>query len=69
MIIYKKDTGQIIAKVADDQKLDTLYTHYPKEFKQNLGELRCENIPLDLQIDLQNYKVENGRLIRKEESD
>ena len=65
MIIYRKDTGQIIAKVADDQKLDTLYTHYPKEFKQNLGELRCENIPLDLQ----NYKVENGRLIRKEESD
>lgn len=64
MIIYEKDTGTIVANLPNDQNYRTFFCHYPQEFVDSLAEL---DIELHVDINLQQYKVVEGKLIQRDE--
>lgn len=61
MIVYDKNTGDVIRSMPDDQDILTFFFHYPQEFKDNLASIMIENVPRDLK----NYRVINAELIQK----
>lgn len=61
MIIYNKNTGDIIANIPDSQDFMLCFRHYPKEFKESLASLDIANPPRNLK----NYKVINEQLLRR----
>lgn len=63
MIIYNKNTGEILAKIPDCQNMLTYFFHYSQEFKDNLASVKIDNPPKRLK----NYKVVNGILVSKSE--
>ena len=58
MIVYNKNTGEIIAKIPNDQDINVTYANYSDEFRQSLGTLEIEV------SDISRYKVENGELVK-----
>ena len=61
MIVYDKNTGDIIANIPDSQDFILYFRHYPEEFKENLASLHIAYPPRDLK----NYKVVNEQLLRR----
>lgn len=62
MIIYNKLTGKIEANIPETQDFDMFIEHYPEDEKANLTTIVIENPP----IDLENYKIENGVMVKRE---
>lgn len=61
MIVYKKDTGEIIEVIQDDQDIDCYYANYSAEFKENLGALHLSDCPRSLD----SYKIVDNILVER----
>lgn len=59
LIVYNKQTGEIIAKTEVYQDVNVLFKNYPKEYRDSLDSIIVDNPP----INLRHYKVSNGQLI------
>lgn len=62
MIIYDITSGEIIAKVSDDQTIDGIFYHYPKEFKDKLNGISLEP---GTSINLREYRIIKNELVKK----
>lgn len=61
LVVFKKDTGEIIEAIPDDQDVEVYYKLYPEEFRNNLGYIHV-NVPPKI---LDNYKVMNNELVER----
>ena len=61
LVVFKKDTGEIIEAIQDDQDVEVYYKFYPEEFRNNLGYIHVDELPKILD----NYKVMNNELVKR----
>lgn len=66
MIVYNKYTGEIIAKIPNDQDINVTYANYSDEFRESLKILKDDGLKLD---DLTSYKVVDGKLIKRSDEE
>ena len=67
LIIYRKIDGRVMACFSDEsQTLDTLYPSQDS-FKSKMGSIKLDSH--DVQLDMHNYKIIDGKLIREVETE
>jgi len=60
LIVYNKQTGEIIAKTEVYQDVNVSFKDYPKEYRDNLDSIIVDNPPVNLRY----YAVIDGKLVR-----
>jgi hypothetical protein len=62
-IVYDISTGSIDRVISESQDIKIYYQHYPYDFVKNLDYIIIDDVPKRLI----NYKVIDGKLIKREE--
>lgn len=65
MIVYKRDTGDILRVLPKELDIQTFYYHFPQEFKDNLATLDIDNYPRPLW----QYKVVDNKLVKRSDEE
>lgn len=63
LIVYSKQTGEIIAKTEVYQDVNVLFKDYPKEYRDSLDSIVVDNPPVNLRH-YSEYKVVNRELVK-----